>query len=225
MRYGYMQFNTMFVRQGIAVSLFFLSLKYIVNKNLIKYLIINLIGFFFHASIIVVLPLYFFVYKRFSNIALIFIIFTSILLSFFNWIYIIDFISPKIMAYIESDTWGEMQGKFNIALLEKITIFSICIWFRRRLESKYPSFNILFNIFVLSIAAYYALFQMYVFQQRIAVMFQLSSIFIIPYILSLIKSEKIKFIILTLLMLIVTFFFMRYVMTYNVYIPYKSWLI
>ncbi|MFK2406265.1 EpsG family protein [Bacteroides fragilis] len=68
MRYGYMQFNMMFVRQGIAISIFFYSLKYIEDKKIIKYLLINILSSLFHSSLLIVLPLYFVINRRYSNI-------------------------------------------------------------------------------------------------------------------------------------------------------------
>jgi hypothetical protein len=232
MRYGYLQFNTMFVRQGLAVSLFFFSLKYIANKNAIKYFLINLIGFFFHSSLLVVFPIYFIVRKRFSDLTLIIAVAVAIVLSFFNAMNVLVNIMPNVvqlavMNYMESGVWGDIQGKFNIAIIEKITIFGICLYFRKTLERKYNSFNLLFNLFVVSIIAYYSLFQMYVFQQRITVIFQLSTIFIIPYILSLFNHEKIiKYVTVVFLICTVTFFFMRFIIaSKEIHIPYKSWLI
>ena len=38
MRYGYLQANMMFVRQGIAVSIFFISLKYVEERKFWQYI-------------------------------------------------------------------------------------------------------------------------------------------------------------------------------------------
>ena len=231
MRYGYLQLNTMFVRQGIAIALFLFSLKYIVDKKLLKYILINLLGFFFHSSLLVALPLYFFVNKRFSNLFMVAAVFISVLLSFVDWIgYIVNFLPSfmqgAVIGYSESEVWGDMLGKINLAVIEKITIFCICIFCRKKLEKKNHLFNIMFNLFVLNLVAYYAFFQSYVFQQRITMVFQLSSIFLIPFLLLLLHNIRDKFIMLTLFIIIVIFFFMRYInMGSNLYIPYKSWLV
>ena len=82
MRYGYLQANMMFVRQGIAVSIFFISLKYVEERKFWQYIAINIIAILFHSSLYIVLPLYFFLNRRYSNRTIIGFVIISILLSF-----------------------------------------------------------------------------------------------------------------------------------------------
>lgn len=230
MRYGYMQFNMMFVRQGIAISIFFYSLKYIEDKKIIKYLLINILSSLFHSSLLIVLPLYFVINRRYSNIFLCTVVFISVLLSFFDWMGAIlsffpPFIQSSLTSYTESDVWGGMTGKINIAVAEKFILLLMCLRLREKLEQKNISFNLVFNLFVLSIICYYAFFQTYVFQQRTVLIFQLSTIFIISQ-LFLFFSVKNRMMVLFILNLMVIYFFFRYInIGKDVYLPYRSWLI
>ncbi|MGL5169435.1 EpsG family protein [Edwardsiella tarda] len=54
------------IRQFIAVSLFIFSIKYIKNKNILKYLICVIIAASFHKTAIVLLPLYFVLNRKLS---------------------------------------------------------------------------------------------------------------------------------------------------------------
>ena len=80
----------------------------------------------------------------------------------------------------------------------------------------------MFNLFVLGIFCYFAFVDVYVFQQRLVVIFQLSTIFVIAQLLSLFPIILRAFCVL-LLSIIITYFFMAYVSEID-FIPYKSWL-
>lgn len=230
MRYGYLQTNMMFVRQGIAISIFFYSVQYIKTRDIIKYVVLNIIASFFHSSLLLTLPLYFVINRRYSNYVLFAFVFLSILLSFSNWSYLLPKILPPIIQenvinYTESDIWGGMTGKLNVAIIEKIVIFLVCIIYRKEMEKANGSFNVFLNLFVISIICYYAFFQMYVFQQRLAMIFQFSTVVIISQMI-LLLSLKMRFFLLMVLNLVIIYFFLRYIsMGEDVFIPYKSWLI
>lgn len=229
MRYGYLQANMMFVRQGIAISIFYVSLKYVEERKFLKYVIINIIAILFHTSLYVVLPLYFFLNRRYSNRAIMGFIIVSILLSFVNIVgilgaYLPSFLSESVLGYLEHDVWGGMTGKINIALIEKFILLLLCLKYRDKL-SENKNFNLFFNIFVLSIICYYSFFQMYVFQQRLVFIFQLSTIGIWILLLKSSTKETQKWMMLMLNVLVV-YFFLHYVFTSaNVFIPYRSWIV
>ena len=229
MRYGYLQANMMFVRQGIAVSIFFISLKYVEERKFWQYIAINIIAILFHSSLYIVLPLYFFLNRRYSNRTIIGFVIISILLSFVNIVgtlnsYLPSFISESIMEYSKHEVWGGMTGKINIALIEKFILLLLCLKYRNRL-SENKSFNLFLNIFVLSIICYYSFFQMYIFQQRLVFIFQLSTIGIWVLLLRSSTKETQKWLTLALNILVV-YFFLHYVFTSaNVFIPYRSWIV
>jgi len=54
------------VRQFLAIAIFLYAIRFIVERKLLSYIITIFIGALFHISIIVLLPLYFFVGKKYS---------------------------------------------------------------------------------------------------------------------------------------------------------------
>lgn len=228
MRYGYLQTNTMFVRQGIAISLFMYSIKYIECKSFLKYSGFNLIGSLFHTSTVIVFPLYFLFKRKYKNRTILLGVIIAIVLSSINIIpYLLffapDFIKASLIGYSESEIWGDMTGRFNIALIEKILLVVICLRYREKFNS-IPYFNLFFNIFVFSIICYYAFFQMYVFQQRLSMLFQMSSIIIWIYFIRLLPQIQ-RIYLIGILNVVIYYFFLRFVISSNVYIPYHSWLL
>ena len=187
MRYGYLQTNMMFVRQGIAISILFFSYKYIILSIIVS-LCLSFIDI--SQALAKILP---------------------------------GFISNSILAYSESEMWGEMGGKFSFGLLEKIVIALLCIVYRKQLNKNHY-FNIYFNLFVLSIICYFAFFQMYVFQQRLSMLLQIATIPVVISLVGLVHKEQ-RIYPVFILALLTTYFFINYIQNgEKVYIPYQSWL-
>lgn len=71
MRYGFLQFNFMFMRQGIVCSLFYLLLSNVINARFVRYFTSVIIFTFLHKSAIVFIPAYFFFNKKMEKIHII----------------------------------------------------------------------------------------------------------------------------------------------------------
>lgn len=228
MRYGYLQTNMMFVRQGIAISILFFSYKYIILRRPVKFFLSVFIATMFHSSAILSVCFYFIIYREYSNFIIILSIIVSLCLSFIDISQALakilpGFISNSILAYSESEMWGEMGGKFSFGLLEKIVIALLCIVYRKQLNKNHY-FNIYFNLFVLSIICYFAFFQMYVFQQRLSMLLQIATIPVVISLVGLVHKEQ-RIYPVFILALLTTYFFINYIQNgEKVYIPYQSWL-
>ncbi len=123
------------VRQFITIMMFFYSTKFIVEKNIFKYLIVIIIGSLFHKSILFMIPVYF-INKLNLNILkfLILFILSIIFSKFLTFDYIINFLSmifPNMfyLKYIGRDaTYGGTVGIVYIIYF----MFSILILFNIR---------------------------------------------------------------------------------------------
>lgn len=92
---GYYTFHFNALRQAVACAIFFYSIEFILNRDFKKYLVCVCIGFLFHKSMIICLPLYYLVTKRPSLKQLI-LIFVSLLIGFYAIGDIVNFISSNI---------------------------------------------------------------------------------------------------------------------------------
>ena len=71
--------NLSAIRQCLAMLLFIISVKYIIDKNFIKYAVCIIIGCFFHKSAVILLPIYFFINTKKLSKKQIFIIVTAVI--------------------------------------------------------------------------------------------------------------------------------------------------
>jgi len=118
------------MRNIMSILLFLLSIKYIEERKIFKYYILNILGLLFHTSSIFFLPLYFLLNKKINRklIAIIFII--GIIIYFLQ----IEYVKPLVFSiskriggriqiltnmYLSSSTYGKSYG-FSIGLLERL---------------------------------------------------------------------------------------------------------
>lgn len=123
------------MRNMKALDCFFFSIPYLIDRKIFKYLLLNIIGIFFHFSAILFIPFYFilmrhlhkyFIWGMFVFVSVIYwgnLHFTSSLLS---KILITDIAIERFQGYLESDQgYGFTFGYFErTATLVLFTIFS-----------------------------------------------------------------------------------------------------
>lgn len=139
----FMTFDMGVIRQGISISFGLISLKYIVNKDIRRFLFTIFLGSLFHISIIVFLPLYFMNYKIYTRKQIYGTVFITLILSIVGISDIISniiinlnlpIISSKI-AYYETFYTGDI----TISLIKRIMflILFLEIYKRKNISDKY----------------------------------------------------------------------------------------
>ena len=139
-------------RQILAMSIFFISLKYIEKRSIFKYIILIIISTFFHSSAIILLPFYFWGKNRINFIKGIGIFFIIILFSYYleDVIKITANIIPPLKHYLIYFKlyYGQGMKKNLIRILISflITIFPLFLLDKKfNIENKNFKFNIVYN--------------------------------------------------------------------------------
>ncbi|MGU8826011.1 EpsG family protein [Clostridium perfringens] len=119
----YNSFNI--IRQYISIAIVFFSIKYLINRNLKKFLICIFIATMFHMTALLILPFYWIVNKRFNSIVYLSVIILTILISFLSPILIslILKIFPKYSLYLNT-TFTLNSNKSIIIIIALVFIYS-----------------------------------------------------------------------------------------------------
>jgi hypothetical protein len=115
-----LEFNLL--RNSKAIFLFIYSIRYIEKKKILKYVIINLIGFSFHVSSIIYLPLYFFIGKQVNRKIVIFAFVLSISVFFLQIVFHIRWITPILSVIFSSLHMGRL-GEITLNYIDSV-VFS-----------------------------------------------------------------------------------------------------
>lgn len=212
------------VRQTIALSLFYYSLKYIKDRNFTKYVFINLIALTVHNSAIIFFPLYFILNKKFSkkfkifSLLIVFLSIPTILPIITNFL-----LNTKYAMYITNDAYKPLDF-INVS-----TILNILLYLAYELEIKdkdkdkydviYSNLHfigIIVSIFVTRIPL----------AMRIFIYFRFIEFLSVPNLIDKIKVKKSSKGVIRFVVVILYFFYFIhgvYIENGNNVLPYKTY--
>ena len=181
-----------------AILLFMLSIPYLLNKRLLPYMLINLIGVSFHTSALLYLPLYFILnirlprWLRWGFIFMMVILYIKKVDLLGNIDYILMFIDSestavdKVANYMQS---GDSYG-FSFGFFERLISLILFTYFYDSLVKQRESNNIFYNLYLL----YYATFQFFInnsiLVNRIPLLFVISYAILYPNLIEINKKYK-----------------------------------
>ena len=216
-------------RQTIAISIMLISLKYIFERKLYKFLILFIIAFLFHKTAIVLLPFYFF-YDLFNSpgkkallgkmifLTLFFIaiiLYKQILMIFIN----AGILENKYLYYINNLTSNISSFDTTIKIITGLIILFFSNYMKKHENNcNYYIMNYIIGLFLLILGIYFG------YGQRLAYYFEYQIIFLLPELVSICYKKVDKFFVAMLIIILSLFY--SYV-CYQVFgwdetVPYKS---
>lgn len=190
------------LRNNLSIILFLFSIKYVNQGNPKKYFITNLIGAFFHLSSFVFLPLYFFLNKNFNKKFYKLLVLIGVPLYFIKS----NFVDPlvAIMNVLSSDLADKfllistINSFFNTDinypyLIVKLFFAYVVFKYYNVIVSNDKRLIPFLNLTLLNIYSFLFLSGFSVIQSRIQLLFIMSFIITIPYVLKNIKHSLAAF--------------------------------
>jgi hypothetical protein len=189
-------FNLGGIRQIMALSITFYALKYIEEKNALKFYITLIIASLFHFTALFFAPAYLVKYFRIKTFVAILIILLFIILNYLN---IFNHLIFSIISKLSFS--GEMLNKVTIYTrsVEQITILThfkrlifviLLLLLRPILERKIPNYNIYFNLIFFSVILFYFFIGTYDWIATRGVMYySMAELIVITYFFTIVKDD------------------------------------
>jgi len=186
------------LRNSKSLLIFLLSLKYIEDRNWIKYYLMMSLALMFHWSSFIFLPLYFFLHKKIDVRIFIAIFVIGTLIYLFNIEYIkpvINYLSKwlpvesseNISGYLGSKVYGKAFG-FGFGYFERtLTAIIIMLFYGKLINIKHSV--IFINSFLIYIIIYLYFSEVYIAIVRIAYLFSYSYWILIPMLIMAIDKN------------------------------------
>ncbi|MGG7161201.1 EpsG family protein [Clostridium baratii] len=217
--------NFIAMRQSIALTIFIVAFKYIINGDFKKYAFSIIIASLFHSSAIVLLPLYFVRKIKFYKLSFIQIILIGgIILIFSNSIIDILEVLLKLFGFSQNIIIKISNIKssvgINLHVFEMIFIYFI---FRKTYKINNKKDEVVINIFILYCILTIA-FSMQVIFIRIAMYFYFIIMIFISRSLENIKDLKYKQLLIYILAILFLLGYIKYIIQFDNggLLPYKS---
>ena len=199
MPYGLIEGGFNYIRQNVALGIFYFSLVALSNRRLGKYFLLNIIGALFHKSALILLPLYYCLHKKWKSKTCMIIFFISLSITLLLAIPVIKkslILLMSIMPYYGSTYVAFKDGAFVQGLSIKgvasyiyqmVPLVLLTYYKERVIFSKLE--NILFNITFLSLVTLTFAVELRIFL-RLEYYFVFAKVFTIPLLLRLCQNKK-----------------------------------
>lgn len=172
------EFNLL--RNSKSIFLFIYSLRFIDRKNWVKYYCVNAVGFLFHTSALVYMPLYFILpvrYKKWFKITL-FIISVTILLARIKWVM---FFLTSILKFFDIGRLGDLVETYSnyfpmakgisAGTIERIITFIMLITMEEKILAGNRKILPVINCLYIFLYCQFLFTELYTLVERIGVLF------------------------------------------------------
>jgi hypothetical protein len=195
----------------MALAIIFLSLTSILERNVIKFLLLIFIACFFHISAIIFLPFYWLSQIKSSNMTIFLIIAISLILSILirelmgrNTIvrFLLSFSGlSRYNVYLESNILSKSSSILSIAFFQRIIIFIIFIVYYNIIQANDNFKSLIKNGYLIGIIIFIIFSFNAQFAARLGYFYKWFDIFIVALIVSSQKKNSNKLILLFLFFL------------------------
>lgn len=186
-----MEFNNL--RNIKSILLFFISIKYIHNKNFKKFLLLNLLGLTFHSTSIFYIPLYFILNKNWRNLILP-IIFVGFIVVIFNIglispiaLYLGSILGGKYLSATEVFISNAVSSGFTFGAIERLLIGLLVYYIYPTTKGNIN--RIYANLLICYLICFSYFNDIPVFRLRFALMFAPAICIIFPFCIYVIKRK------------------------------------
>ncbi len=201
----FIMFDMGAIRQGIAMAIALVSLKYILDKDLIKFLITILLASLFHLSILLFIPLYFLNSKELNRRSIYLITLISLLISLINFNslamsisnYLPNFVATKLQYYLSIDS-----GNITISLIKRVVFLVIFVEFYKRKNIKDKIALLFLNAYILSVILMGTLSTIDILGGRGAMNLYIMQMFIFSTIMVRLNGKRLKILMLGVIVIL-----------------------
>lgn len=225
--------NICFVRQTIAVSLTFYSIRYIVSRNFRMFLLFLLLAVGFHYTAVVFLPAWWICNREFSRRKIMLCTFASLFLSSFFLLILTNLgeatgaiIQNKIMSYTGEGAADESYVSPFMAVLKtilnRVVFYFLGFYLYDKISEEYPYFRIFFYLFCFGTILCFVTLPLSNILGRLCRYYDISQIILLPYFFAYLSSNFRKVLCFFFLFAVMALKLYINVMTYEeLFIPFK----
>jgi len=181
---GGIVFELDLLRNIKGLLLFLISIRYIENRKIIPFLMLNLIGLSFHWSSIVFFPLYFFIHKKIDLRVLITIAVVGNVIYLFQIEYIKPFVQYiagflgekvqfKTEVYMNASMFNQAYG-ITLGYLERLFTTILVLFYYNKLTAKSDTITIFINSFFIFFIFFFFFSELSIIVSRLARLFYFS---------------------------------------------------
>jgi len=184
--YGGIVIEFNLLRNSKALLFFYLSIKYLKDKKVVPYIVLNLIGALFHTASFLFIPLYFILNRKYSTklVFLLYVVGNFIFIFRISWLLpiidvILHFFSLGRISLVMKDYINSQSYGITLSYVQRLVEFLIIIFIGKKYVS-YDKYYYLYNMFFLYHFVYLFFTEILVFVERFSILFVFSYWILLP---------------------------------------------
>lgn len=203
------------IRQMLAAAIAFTAIRFMMNGNFFKYSVVIGFASLFHASALILLPVYFLVrFKAWSKATVILIIMVVLSVIGYETFSSILFTAIEDTQYANYDDFAEGGANILRVGVELAPLF-IAYLGRNKLRSVFPNSDIIVNMALISCVFMVVATQEWIFA-RLSIYFQLYQLILLSWLPVVFREKDRKFVYLAILFCYLAYYFYENVITLNI---------
>ncbi|MFT4412593.1 EpsG family protein [Fredinandcohnia humi] len=203
------------IRQCLAAAIIFSATKFLVEGNMVKYILVIVFASLFHQSALILIPVYFLVrYKPWTKSTLV-LLFSAVVIVFgFNYF------STILFSVIE-DSQYSVYSDFNEGGANVIRVFVFAIplvlafFGREKLRVIFPESDVFVNMALVGLSFMIISTENWIFA-RFNIYFELYQLVLVSWIIHLFKERGQKFVYYTMLVCYLAYYYYESVINLNI---------
>lgn len=242
MAHGYLM-NFSQIRQGLAAAIFLFALHFVIHRRYLLYTGLILVAMLFHYSVLITVPFIFFSRKKIHPYWILAMLLAAILIRQLHMLPRLIMLMADITGnpvferyvtgYLENSKFSYSIG-ITPLMIEWACWLIIFIIYRKKLDERFPHFNVFFNLCWMGLGVYIIATDIAVLS-RLAIYFRMTFIVLLPMLLSLLQTPELRGYRVALFCLLIGISFARWYTPIkevadnesipNNYVPYKTILL
>ncbi|MBU3155330.1 EpsG family protein [Clostridium estertheticum] len=222
----YFMLNMGQIRQGLAMAILLLSIKYIDEQKMFKFVLIVFIAASFHSVSYIMLPMYFINKINIKEKLFWYVLIFAMILGSTGWLGIIisnfsNFLPKGVVNYYYSAEYGYKYGIVNSVVLFRILVCFIIFRYRGIMRNNIKYFDVIFKTYLCGVIILISFNEVSILAARTAAIFAVFEPVFIGAFISIFKNKLVgyNFVLIYIFILIYFNFFLK---MFEVFIPYKS---
>lgn len=220
--------NFVVLRQSIAMMIFFIAIKYIIDRKFYKYVLIMLIATLFHTSAILLLPMYFINRINLAKFNPAKLVIISFIAGFVSKYILEALLFITKLLHVGPTIIGKVQGMvthtgsmFNPHMIEAIAY--VIIFEKIRKSHMNEKDKIFYNIFTIYVVTLFMFARCDIFI-RVSMYFYIGIMYLMSRRLEYIKNAKVRLLFVYILGVIFLLGYIKYIISFNggSLMPYRT---
>ncbi len=194
------------IRAGLAGAILFFSIKYIEQRNFLKFSCVVIVASLVHTASLVLFGVYFLSFFKLSKTKAICLILLAVIIGSISWVHVtlnhlveLGYVPQSILNYVYWERYNYSLGLLNPVSVKQILVLVFLTFYREKLAEHIKDFNAMYYMYFCSTLWIIIFNEFAILAARVATFMSIAEFILIPAVILLFRQKKFMYSIVYLL--------------------------